>query len=611
MYQQENYDKLIKYCGKLKNTKGINNKILFTKPPQLKIDIFNLEKAKQRGYYAYPPTGLQYIASSLDGRGLDIDILDINYEFLRRVNFDNSFDYENWLSILDEYFKKNNPSIVGVSSMFQLENQNFVSILKYLKSREKKLVVIAGGQNATYGGRPLLEQGLCDFICEREGENKINYLFDNLFDSKNSKKTSGILFKYNGEVISTGDEKDLVLLGGRGSLIKEHQKIPIENYYKVGTLGPFSKMAGKDKPFATLIFNRGCMYNCRFCSVRDYMGKGIRSRDVKDTLEEINFLYHEKGIRHFEWLDDDFTRYGEKVIEIINGMKMGGIKDITWAAQNGLVASTLSEELLSKMRDSNCLGFKVGIESGNQEMLRLIRKPGNIKTFKSFSERIQKFPELFISLNYIIGFPNETFGQIMNTFNFSKELNSDWSAFSIYQHTINYFGEREKHEKKEIEGEYQPAKDSKDMKIITSSNTLEGLDIFNLPLLDSSSREQLKQIWFTFNLIRNFIQNKNLRTIEEPTKARPDKFVKWLSALQETYPSAPYISFFLSLAHQLTGDSEKSGEYLEITKKHFDSYWKTKFDQFRLTEILNNFPENSRDTEDALYNLRRRYLAYK
>ena len=36
------------------------------------------------------------------------------------------------------------------------------------------------------------------------------------------------------------------------------------------------------------------------------MGKGVRQSPVQDVLDEITYLVHERGIRHFELLDDDF-----------------------------------------------------------------------------------------------------------------------------------------------------------------------------------------------------------------------------------------------------------------------------------------------------------------
>ena len=50
----------------------------------------------------------------------------MNYEFLRRVKLDESFDPNTWMSILGEYIQEYNPSIIGVSNIFDMSRLNFL-----------------------------------------------------------------------------------------------------------------------------------------------------------------------------------------------------------------------------------------------------------------------------------------------------------------------------------------------------------------------------------------------------------------------------------------------------------------------------------------------------
>lgn len=582
------------YCNTLKE-KVSNKNVLLVKIPQLNFNIFEEKLAKNKGYQVYPPAGLQYLSQSLKGRGLNVNILDMNYEFLKRVNFDSSFKPTQWKDILEESLDLYGPSFIGVSNIFRMEQENFFNVLKYLKTKEKDPIIFTGGQNATYIKEELLEKELCHFVCTREGENKVNYLFDQFLKEKETQPIPGIFFKSNKEIFSTGNGQDIVEL--KGDLIEEHKKLPIEEYVKVGTLGPFSRMAGEDVPFATIVFNRGCRANCTFCTVRDYMGKGVRSREIEDVLNEMSYLHFDRGIKHFEFLDDDITRYKDRLsnfLEEIPKRKM----NITWSAQNGIIAYNCDADLLEKMRDSNCFGFKVGVESGNQERLKSIRKPGKVESFRKFAERAQKVPELFMSFNYILGFPEETFSEIMDTFNFSGELNSDWSSYSIY---IPLGADSKEEDKEE---NFIPSKSSEKMEI-SKKKVLEGYSVFNFPLEEIPSRDQLKEIWFSFNMQRNFIGNKNLL----PT-GDPEKFIKWMDVLQKTYSLNADMPFFLSLAYQLTSDKGQSEEYYKKTLENFDKYWEKRFDQFDLTKILKNFPTNPDSTRKCLDNLIERSSDY-
>ena len=316
-------------------------------------------------------------------------------------------------------------------------------------------------------------------------------------------------------------------------------------------------------------------------------------------MDELEYLNKERGIIFFEFLDDDFTRSKDKAIEAMNGIIKRGIK-IKWGSNNGLIASTLDEELMEKIRDSGCIGFKIGVESGNPEILLKIRKPGTIDTFRKFSKIAQGFPEIFIVDNYILGFPNEAFKQILNSFNFSIEMNLDWSSFALYQQNESSLNQiKEKNERKD----FIPAKDFEKGQIITDKNILECIDIFKIPSETIVSKDQLNHIWFSFNLIRNFIENKNLKY-----SGNPEKFISWTSAIEERYPTHPYINFFLALANNLTGNkTEAENQYKKTIKNMESGYWMQRLKSFGIIEILENFPITIEETKKSLDFLRKKW----
>lgn len=593
--EEDAVEALKEYCKDLKETISLNNKVLFIRGPEINFDFFEKEVALNQGYYVLPPTGLQYLAAAIENRDLKIKILNLGFEVLKKVKEDNYFNPKEWISILENTLQEFNPSIICVTNLFEIYKKDFEKILDFLK-QEGKRIIIVGGQTPTYNGKELLEKELCHFVCLREGENKLNFLLDNLFEETTTKATSGILFKYNGKIESTGDGIDIVEL--KGNLIKTYELVPIEEYSKLGCLSAYSRMAGKDIPFATLIFTRGCMGNCRFCGVKDFMGEGVRTRVIKDVLDEIEYLYHNKGIRFIDWLDDDFTRYKDRTMDLLQGIINRGLK-IKWASTNGFRAPTLDEELMKKLVDSGCIGFHIGVESGNPEKLKEIRKIGSLESFKKFSLLASKFPELFINDNYILGLPEDTFGSMLDSFYFSLEMDLDWSSFITYQPFLDYFGDGKKSDSSF--GSYVPLKNN------LQSCKDSSKDIFKIPKGVIPTKEQIKQIWFAFNLIRNFIYNKNLKP-----EGNPDKFISWTEPVQERYPTHPYLTMFLALAYLLKEDNEKAEEYYKKTKKNLeDIYWRDKMDEFELVGFINNFPKNKKQAKETLEELRKKYNSNK
>lgn len=595
---QSSNEKLKEYCKELKQKIPLNNSILFVNCPQFNLNTLEIDVAKNRGYYAYPPTGLQYLSAALENRGLNIKIFDLNYEFLKRINSDKSFNSNSWISLFEEYIDKNNPSIIGISNLFYVDAPYFKEISKFLKNRKEKHIILVGGQNATYNTKKFLEENLCNFVCERESENKINFLFDYLYQNEKHKATPGILFEYKGQIERTEGESDIVKLNG--NLINSHKLLNLEDYCKVGSLSPYSRMAGKDTPFAGILLNRGCRGGCKFCDVIDYVGRGIRSRDNKDFLDEMQFLYEKKGIKFFEILDDDFTSHKNNALKALRGIKDRNL-NIKWASTNGIIARTLDEELMGIMRDSGCIGFHIGVESGNPQILKKMHKPGTLDRFKKFSRIAQKFPEMFIIDNYIIGLPNETFGEIMDSFNFSKEMNLDWSNYTCYQQNISY-SDSEKNNRENIE-DFLPGKNVFEGKLYYSEKILTGPDIFNILPDITPSREQLNHIWFAFDLVRNYIFNKNIMP-----NAVHEKFISWGEAIQERYPTQAHLPMFISLAYLLRGNQKKAEEYYEKTTQNLkNEYWSKKFNEFELIDIVNNFPRNKKQSEETLNFLRKKY----
>lgn len=607
---EENKDLFIKYLNELKRKYSFNKKILFVQSLQFNIKAFNKEVAINRGYYAFPANNLLWLAKSISEFNLDVEILDLNYELLRRVNDEESYDCKDWLSILGKYIETYDPTVVGVSCTSVsnlLEGEHaFIQILEYLKERDKQ-IVLTGGVNATESCKELLENELCHFVFKGESENKIRYFLSSLLGKGNSSEIPGIFFRADGKIDQTRGQEDFVEL--KGNLIGFYKKIPIEKYHKVGSLNPYSRMAGLDKRYAAIQLNRGCRGNCIFCGVSRFNGPKVRHFPAQDVIDEIDYLVKEHDIKHFEWLDDDLLINYEEITYVLKEIIKRKL-EITWAANNGLVAASIDEELLSLMRDSGCVGFKIGIESGNADILKKIRKPATLDILRRVSKMLQKFPELFVGGSYIIGFPNETFGQILDTVKFSRGLNLEWASISVCQfHSWDYSSLMafDKKQKGEASFDFIPAKESSKDELHHEKDIFSGLDVFEIPKDFVPSREQLKQIWFTLNLVENYINNKNLKP-----EGTPEQFISWIEAIQAAYPNNPYMCLFASLGYVLLDNKTKDKEQYKKSKRILaeSAYWKHRFKQFELDNIMKSFPKNPREVQEILNPLREKFSKF-
>jgi tRNA A37 methylthiotransferase MiaB len=594
------------YCEALKRQYPGNNKILFVQIPQVILDSFNRDIALHRGYYAFPPTGLQCLYESIKTRGFDIKILDLNYELLARVFADQSFDPNDWPIILDEMLESWDPGIVAVSCLFDMGIGPLLEVLRRVRQRGRA-ILIAGGVIATYETSSLLSETLSHFVVQGEGENKINFLLDHLTEDLGSTPTPGIRFN-DGKLRQTEGPPDHVV--SSGTLIDSYRLVPIEKYCLVGSLNPFSRSQAPE-PFAPIQFCRGCRAQCTFCSVRDFMGKEVRCRPVADVLAEMEYLYEQRGVRHFEWLDDDLLFYRNEIKQLLRTIIAKGW-DIHWSANNGLIAASIDEEMLELIQASGCVGFKIGIETGNEEMLRVVKKPGKHSKFLSFAAMLPRYPEPFVGGNFIVGLPHETVFQLMDTFRFALEVDLDWAAFTVCQairgaSAFSEAGEYFEHQMKSAGGlhnNFIPTRHNSQGRLTVDASLARNLDLFRLPADLVPSKEQINEVWFTFNVLVNYVHNKNLRP-----GGRPDKFIRWIETVRRAYPNNPYMLLFLALAEILNGEPAIAREHAEQALAHSGGdYWQDRFTHFHLDALVANFPTDADGVFTALADVRERLL---
>lgn len=588
------------YADALRDRYGPNDRVLLVQLPQFLINSFNREIARDRGMYVYPPTGLQCVRNSLRGRGLDIEIFDLNYALLKRAIEDDEFDHRDWLSLLGQRMDDFAPGIVGVTTISisdAPENPEFplTAALTYLTHRND-CIVIAGGVNANNERDYYLRTGLCHFIVDGEGEYRAPMLIDVLYGNQESGPVqNGIYFRHDGETAQSDGVSTVVR--SVPSLAESYGDIPVEDYCRVGSLNPFSRMLGVDRIFSTLQLTRGCRADCGFCGVLEFVGPGVRQNSADTVIEELTYLVERRGVRHIELLDDDFLgkkdqRAGvEKLLDAMAGFHRS--HGLSWSAGNGLIAASLDAPMIGKIGRSGCVGFRIGIETGNEAMMKRLKKPASIKSLQKTCAELQKYPDIFVGGNFIVGlFGEETAGEMKDSMAFALGSNLDWASFTVYQFT----GNENSGKNAAVNGatDFVPSKDSAFREIVGGNEIAVGREVFAIADHVVPSREQVRQIWFSYNLVANYICNKNL----EPG-GNPNKFADWVEAVYIGYPDNPYMPLFAGLARVLTGETERAAANFEAVRRNLraSDYWRRRFEEFNLNPLIDTAPQ----TPDGVY----------
>src|SRR3989344_2815664 len=145
--------------------------IVLINPQMIPEDNFDLTIAENKGYYAFPPIGLLYLAKV--AREVDPDVrlrvLDLNYETLKRSQ-SKGFDYKFWQDYVHDQIKRSQSPHVAITCMFGTTKPVFLDVCRFIRKNFPDVPILSGGVQATYDFQEFLEDEVCDMVFRRESE---------------------------------------------------------------------------------------------------------------------------------------------------------------------------------------------------------------------------------------------------------------------------------------------------------------------------------------------------------------------------------------------------------------------------------------------------------
>lgn len=560
--------------------------LILINPQLVPEDVFDVQTARRKGYFAYPPIGLLYLAAIARevNPQIDLQAIDINYELLRDCQSDD-FSYDCWQEILREALAKCDAPYLVITYMFGSSKKAYVEISQFVRENFPQTPIISGGVQASYDFKEILDAGNCDIVFRKEGELQFKAFLESSKVGEAVETPWGAAFRHEGQIYELGAPQTGVLDWNQ-DIRPYYDLIDIKSYNEYGSLAAFSRYNGEEKSFATVLSNRGCRAMCAFCTVRDFNGFGVRQRSVDSVVEEIKYLVREKGIQQIDWLDDDLLFNPDRALEMFKRLAEE-VPELEWICNNGLIAVAVTEELMYWMVKSGMKAFKVGIESGNADVLKQIRKPTTKSGLLSRSKIFKKYPEVFVSGNFILGFAGETFSQMMDTYNFAIELAWDWASFYICQPlkgTSMFSAFQELGDDRCKDEGYGKTLNPGRGKLLGGKfvhggeqKIMTGRNIFKLPYDAVPSQEQVREIWFTFNFIANFVDNVNLKP-----GGNVAKMVNWFEAILAGYPSDASMCAALVKGYRMLGNEEMAVLYQQKFKHLVanSGYWQRRIVEF-------------------------------
>ena len=328
--------------------------------------------------------GLSSIASYAQSEGFHVDLID-----LRKL--------KNWRDFAKEITRRN-PDVVGLT-MMSVDFNPVMRSIDIIKKVNSGIKVIVGGPHPTVMPQEVIPNSQVDYIILGEGEISFVTLLKDIQMGK------------IGERIIQGIKPELDNLPFVDREIYGHFEEPC--------------VEGFPSPFFTIIAGRGCIYNCSFCqpAERTIFGRKVRRRSVRNVIEELKFLREKHNFQSLMIHDDCLTEDIDWVTDFCNEYEQEGFKQ-PFICQSRADLICRNEELVKTMKKVGLSTFIIGFESGNQRILKFLRK-GTIVEQNYEAARICRKYGIKIWANYMLGIPTESKQEAMDTVKMIKKIRPD------------------------------------------------------------------------------------------------------------------------------------------------------------------------------------------
>ncbi len=179
-------------------------------------------------------------------------------------------------------------------------------------------------------------------------------------------------------------------------------------------------------PFVSIYTTRGCPALCTFCQwPQTISGHAWRVRSTENVAREIaRGLEHFPKLKEFFFDDDTFNIRKDRVLDICQKFKPLKFR---WSC-NARVHSDY--ETLKAMADAGARLLIVGFESGDDQILKNIKKGATVEMARKFAANCKKVG-ITIHGDFIIGLPGETKETITKTIQFAKDLDCETVQISL------------------------------------------------------------------------------------------------------------------------------------------------------------------------------------
>lgn len=442
-----------------------NPKVLLVYPPNQLMDI---EMPRPDG-----SLGPLYLAGALRDAGIEVKILDasvggsgdsLRETFFRRTKQPNGLTRIGMTrERLQEYISDGCYDIVGINSNFTPQTKMALEVAEAAKTVNQEILVISGGVNARAMTGRMLAPNTIDLISITEGEKTIVDIVRAWQKDMGWGGIDGVAHKNSAGQLAVNPVKPGTTKTNLDELpLPAWDLLPFPKYDEVnsphGIITP-----KKTRRYAPIMTSRGCPFKCAYCHISEEKGAksasgnigALRLKSIDRVMQEVAIL-KSLGVTHLYIEDDSLLAKKKRVTDLFKrlvgmGLKVSDVNGVNLVhlgipAPDGKLKP--DKEYLEIIKASGFDEIVFPVESASQRILDKyagVNGKGKLNHEKlDVLELVRAAVSVGITcpVNMMIGFPDETEAEILQSVEFGKRLIDAGALFVTFFIPIPFPGSK-------------------------------------------------------------------------------------------------------------------------------------------------------------------------
>jgi len=291
---------------------------------------------------------------------------------------------------------------------------NDLAVAEAIKEKHPQVKIIFTGPHVSVLPEETLKASeAIDGVARKEFEETVL----EIYQKKPWSKIKGLSFRKRKKIIHNPNRPLFKNLDKIPFVSKIYKRdLPLKSYHLPFTL----------HPYLAIYAGRGCPNLCTFCLwPQTFTGRIYRKRGVANLIKEVQWIKENlPQVKEIFFDDDTFTINKNWVIKFCNAVKL---LRVTWSVN---ARADLPYFLLRKMKEAGCRVLVVGYESGDEKILKNVKKGVTIPQMKKFTKDAKR-AGLMIHGTFVLGLPGETKKTIEKTYRFACNLDPDTIQVTI------------------------------------------------------------------------------------------------------------------------------------------------------------------------------------